>query len=627
MSTATRGAIRPRDVFCVVAHEHRDLARAEAVAAGRFTHVGTTLELGGTPDWRSADLPADEEWRIEWWKFGYGLDLAHAFRETGDARFAETWEGLVASFLDQVPVGADTSDVAARRIQSWLYAWSSFAQSRELGPELTARLCESLAAQAAFVRDNLTAERNHRTLELYGLYIAALALPRQLDPDGSQLEFSVAELHRNLLTDFRADGVHREASTHYHLIALRSFVGVRENARRFGVVLPSGYDALLSRACDFALHCHRPDGAIPTLSDSDTGQYGTLLELAGSLLGRNDLRGETAERSASFPVGGYFFQRSGWRDANERFLAFDCGPLGDGGHGHYDLLSIEAAANGRPLVVDPGRYTYSEEPPNWRRWFKGTAAHNTVCVDRLDQTPYRRGKPRAPVAEGRLLERVTARGIDMLVGQAVSPAYDAVHTRRIVFVADELWLIEDRLEAPTPHRYDLRFHLNADAQDATEVKEGTVRAPGLALVLAEPARPTLEQGWVAPRYGHKLPAPVVSAVLNGTDAAFMTLVAPVCADRPVPRMQADRVEDATVVVVDDGARYPGVRDHVAWSADPQLLDLGPVRIAARVAWIREQDGMCVAVRAFDATEARWTASGEPLVTTLCPLVAWDRDEH
>src|SRR4029077_3091673 len=123
-------------------------------------------------------------------------------------------------------------------------------------------------------------------------------------------------------------------------------------------------------------------------------------------------------------------QRSGWGDGvtafhDERFLVFDCGPLGNGGHGHYDLLAVEAYAAGRPLVVDPGRYTYSEHGANLRRWFKGTAAHSTVCVDGLDQTPYRRGKPRGPVAEGRLLRRVRSPGLDVLVGVARSPVYEA----------------------------------------------------------------------------------------------------------------------------------------------------------------------------------------------------------
>ena len=48
----------------------------------------------------------------------------------------------------------------------------------------------------------------------------------------------------------------------------------------------------------------------------------------------------------SFPDAGYHVQRDG-----DRYLIFDCGPLGDGGHGHYDLLSFEMAAGGRPEIA------------------------------------------------------------------------------------------------------------------------------------------------------------------------------------------------------------------------------------------------------------------------------------
>ena len=74
--------------------------------------------------------------------------------------------------------------------------------------------------------------------------------------------------------------MHRERSTHYHLIALRSFVGARENAAASASRCRPGFDERLARACEFALHLHRPDGTIPALSDSDTGDYRELLALA-----------------------------------------------------------------------------------------------------------------------------------------------------------------------------------------------------------------------------------------------------------------------------------------------------------------------------------------------------------
>ncbi|MEA2246423.1 MAG: hypothetical protein QOH46_952 [Solirubrobacteraceae bacterium] len=618
-----RGIV-PREVFCVIEQAHRDVALAEDASEGRFTIAGVTVGPGPDPDWMGAALPPDDEWRIEWTKFYYGLDLAHAYRVTGEARFLHAWERLVAGFIAQVPIGegVDSSDVAARRVQNWIYAWASFAAApgfRGLRDDLEEELLSSVREHIAFIRHDLTPERNHRTLELYALLVVALALPA-LDEDGALLELATAELHKNLLTDVRSDGVHREHSTHYHLIALRSFVGARENARRFGIALPAGYDEHLSLACDFAMHCQRPDGAIPALSDSDNGRYGDVLALAGELLHRDDLRWVASagadgsppqRRHVSFPAGGYHVQRSGWGDrgrayADERFLIFDCGPLGDGGHGHYDVLSVEIAAGGRPLVVDPGRYTYDEQAPNLRHWFKGTAAHNTVVVDGHDQAPYRRGKPRqGTLPSARLLERHTAPGLDVVRGQVTSTCYDAVHTRRIAFVADEYWVLEDLLAGERPHRYDLRFHLAADAwgRVAVECRDASyvVRAPGVALVVAADRAPVIEAGWVAPAYGVKLRAPVVSVVAAGAATTFTTLVVPLDDGAPAPEMTVRNDGDATAVEI-AGERH---RDTVLWSRGPGTIEVEQLGRHARAGFMRQDGASASAVAAGVGSRPEW----------------------
>ncbi|MGH2987518.1 MAG: alginate lyase family protein [Solirubrobacterales bacterium] len=627
----------------MIERSYRDRAVAEAVCRGRFTHAGITLELGLEPDWLGAQLPADEEWRIDWVKFYYGLDLAHAYRRTGDGRFRRAFERLVRSWIEQVEPAHDPSEVTARRISNWVYAWCSFESAPGFGGfahGLEDELLPSLEAQARHVRRNLTPARNHRTLELYSLLVLALALP-DLDPDGSLLELALEGLQRNMLSDVREDGVHCEASTHYHMVVLRSALGTRENARRFELRLSGAFDERLERACEFALHCHRPDGQIAMLSDSDAGSYRDLLELGSSLLGRPDLlyaataaaRGMAPRALCpSFPDGGYHVQRSGWGEGarafeDELFLIFDCGPVGEGGHGHYDLLSIEAAGGGRPLLIDPGRFTYSEEQPNLRRWFKGTAAHNTVCVDGRDQTPYRRGKPRGPVAQGRLLERLTGPGFDLLRGEARSPRYDAVHERAVALVAGEYWLIVDRLRARDPHAYDLRLHLSPEAAGATRVLRGAentvVRAPGVALAFPGATGPRLLDGWHAPAYGVKLPAPVVSVVAEGVaDHDFHTVVAPLASETaraPALRVLAAPGPGATLVeVVGAGGES---RDLIAWSASAASFELGEVRCRGRAAWLRERPhGRPTSLLAFGASEAAWTATG-----ALVPLTGGTED--
>ena len=644
--------ITPRPVFCITADVHNDRALAEQVCAGRFRHAGTILDLGTEPDWLGSHLPADDEWRIEWTKFYFGLDLANAYRDTQEIRFLHTWQRLVRSWLHQVEGGVpDESDVAARRMQNWTYAWSMFAHTPGfpgLDDGLDSEILTGIERHAERVRDGLTpgVARNHRTLELYALFIVTLAFPR-LDPRSELVSFTISELHRTLVEGFWPDGVHREGSSHYHLVVLRSLLGARENARRFELALPAGFDDHLERACDFALHCHRPDGLIPALSDADSAPYPEVLSLAASLLDRPDFRyAATAgddgtpprRRYVSFPEGGYFVQRSGWGGAgsefdDERWLIFDCGPLGEGGHGHYDLLSTEMFAYGRPLLVDPGRYTYSEDGRNLRRWFKGTGAHNTVVVDGLDQTPYRRGRPGEQVAAGSFEGRWSVRGFDVLEGRALSPSYDAIHTRRIMFVADEYWIVDDEVESAGPHRYDLRWHLAPEAWDHTHLTPsdaGTlVRGPGLALFVSGDADLRLERGWVSPRYGVKHAAPVVNARARGRSARFVTVVFPLSRGRPAPRVhvRSGEAESGPVVVEVQGAGGDeSALDVVAWAGRQTHLRLGPLECSAAGAFLRRSvAGQPLLLAGFDVTDVRSRDGRTPEGIRPAPRVRWSAE--
>lgn len=562
-----------RPVISVVDEQHRDPTVARDAVDGRFTHAGTTLDLGLPPDWIRGGTD-DEEWRIEWVKSYESLHLAHAFETTANRVFADTWTTLVRSFCEQVTVGYDSSDVSARRIQNWLYAWQRF----EAADPTVIDIADSDALTARILADvehleaHLTPERNHRTMELYTLLLVGIAFE-----DRARATRALDLLADNAERDILDDGVQRERSSDYHMIVLRSLVGAIVNARAADFDVP---DMLLTRtdaACTFGLHLQRPDGITPALSDGDQGDFRPLLGLAADALGRPDLHwvatGGTAgrppaRRHANFPIGGYVTQRSGWGDDGRPYrhaawAVLDCGPLGDGGHGHYDQLSVELFAAGRPIVVDPGRYTYDVDDDGWRHWFKGTAAHNTVTVDGLDQMPFRPGKPKGPQPTARMVRRHTRAGLDVVVAQAHNPYHDAVHTRSLVLVDDRYWIIVDELTAASVHRYVARWHLDATATVLGDVEyrstSSVVRTSAATLTISG-GTASITPGWVSPTYGIKHPAPIIE--VDAALAASATVVTVVLPGASGPVDVTTAVDGGAVNVV---VRHRTFVDVVAWS--------------------------------------------------------------
>lgn len=633
MTVAIATTPRPRQVFNVIDHAHRDIQVANDAVAGRFTLAGVSIDLGRVPDWNSDPYPADKEWRVEWVKFYFGLDLAHAYSVTRDLAYRTAWARLVESFSTQRAPGLDDAEVVARRVQNWIYAWNRFKAVEEdvLDSDLSNRVVRFLWDEVLYVRDHLTKERNHRTLELYALLTASMAFP-ELDPGHELRHVAFVELHDNLLRDVRPDGVHREASTHYHCIALRSWLGAVRHARDAGVALPASYLTRVTAACDFALHVQRPDGRIPAVSDADGESYRDVLALAAELLGRPDWRWAASlgrsgappvRRSVSFPDGGYHVQRSGWGSATtpyeeERFLLFDCGPIGDGGHGHYDLLSVEVFGNGRPLLVDPGRYTYSETGENWRRWFKGTAAHNTVTIDGLDQTPYSRRKPRGVPATGNLLWRVSAPGLDAVCGEATSQQYEVRHVRTVLFIADEYWIVIDDLVGRRPHDFALRWHCapgpggEADRMVKVADRPSRVEMPGAVLTFAPARSIRVEPGWYAPSYGVKVAAPVVVIEAHAHATTFVTVIDPRSASPTRAPLRAAFLTrgrspvDRTVLEVSGVGQTGEQRDLVTWAPAAGFIDLDRFRGVARAAFARrDASGNAQRLTAADVTRASW----------------------
>jgi len=551
----TRTGVR---YFPVLDKEQTARAAIDDILCNRFDLVGESHQLPPNFDWL-VNPSRDLEWLIMLHKFYYAVGLGAAYHESNDVRYVEKWVALTSSWIDAVPVGFPSGDAVGRRIQNWIFAHYYFVTVGDGGPLSAAfyiKFLESIHQQVTYLCRHLTPARNHRTIELYSIFLAALVFP-ELQGADKWLAFARDELFTNIQTDLLSDGVHCELSTDYHHVVLKNYLGFRRLALLNDIAFPEPVDVLIRRALEFAAYVHKPDGRIPSLSDGDTGSFLDLLADGYDLYQDEALlyvasRGQRGTpppcRSKGFPEGGYYILRSGWGEGTERFederyLVFDCGPLGRGNHGHFDLLSFELAAYGRSLIVDPGRYIYDQsDAAAWRVLFRGTGYHNTVQVDKKNQTRYAfhqtRFKIQGPAPEWELKEQITGVDYDYLRGVARSHEYDAVHERRIFFFAPEYWIVSDIMRAELIHDYDLSFHLSevATAKVKLTRSERAVVVDSPHLVIAQPSDPDVEvfvdDGFVSHTYGVKHPAPVVRCARRAGDAVFHTVLFPFNAARP-----------------------------------------------------------------------------------------------
>ena len=545
--------------------------RIEGIVRGVFEFNGETHALPVPIDWLN-NPSSDIEWHILLHKAYYAAGLGLSWQRSGDRRYADRWAELLDSWMADTPPGFIAADVTGRRVQNWITSLHALVlQGREDGaapiqPVLFRRILHSLHEQVEYLCENLTPKRNHRTLELLAIFIAGVVFPELEDAERWR-RLALEQTLANIANDLQADGVHCEQSTDYHHLALRNWLQVRQLAHLNGVPVPLEMDRALERALDFSLHVHQPSGRVPSFSDGDARSYLPLLAQGAGLFDRSDMRFvATAGREgappralhAHFPVSGYHVLRSAWGNAasfdQAQHLVFDCGPLGEGNHGHFDALSFELAAHGVPLIVDPGRFTYSEAgDTNWRLHFRGTAAHNTVGVDGLQQTRYlpKAIKGSSRHATGSVRHKIAGPapqtltvGVDhregrfaLVHGACRSHEYDALHQRCVVMVDGLYWIVSDWLRAPTVHGYRLNFQLSVPAQGATSLETSSdgvrLRSPGL--LMAQPRRVgqavALAAGWVSDLYGHKDAAPRWVTECQGSDVDFDTVLLPVSRGR------------------------------------------------------------------------------------------------
>jgi hypothetical protein len=193
----------------------------------------------------------------------------------------------------------------------------------------------------------------------------------------------------------------------------------------------------------------------------------------------------------------------------------DAGPFGSGraGHSHSDTLSLVVRGGAEEILADAGTFTYTGDR-SWRDWFRGSAAHNVLRVNGLNQA-----REAGPFG---WLDKPDVRLHEWLV-EGESSYIDAEcrysglrQRRRVLLLRSGLLVIVDdaeTLDAAEPALLEQFWHpaqpVAAAAARVYRIGESAqiVFPDSVEVALSEGGR----NGWRSPAFGLREPAPVLCA--------------------------------------------------------------------------------------------------------------------
>ena len=543
------------------------------------TGVEAPLGFGLLIDYRDPRLVGDIKYLWELNRHLHLVTLAQAYALSGEARYGEVIRQHLESWFDACPyrMGPNWSSALepAIRLVNWSVTWQLLGGADSplfadaAGARLRSRWLESVYQHAHFVRGNLSrfsSANNHLIGEATGLFIAGLTWPcwPRLR---AWTRTAKAILEKQTRLQNAPDGVNREQAVAYQQfvldLLLLTLLAGRANGQWFSVA----YEARIEKMLEYLASIMDAGHNLPMFGDADDGlvvrlsqekgfsNARSLLATGAILFGSGEFKLKAgalddktrwllgAEADAlfeaqsiaqaglplrqAFPEGGYYILGADFEGANEIRLVADAGPLGYqsiAAHGHADALSFTLSVGGAEFLVDPGTYAYHTQGP-WREYFRGTAAHNTVRVDGVDQSrPGGKFMWLRKAAAGCSLWRASGER-DLFEGwhDGYTRLADPVLHRRGIRLEKHIRrvLIEDRLEMTGTHDVELFFHCSEQCRVVPDGEGYALSRDGRTLTLWLPQVAGASSrihygstapisGWISRRFDEKQPSPTVA---------------------------------------------------------------------------------------------------------------------
>lgn len=471
-----------------------------------LTNAENGYRFDGTVHWTKIDdfnsMQGDIKYVWEKARFSYFYTIIRNDHANGTDNSRFIWDEIL-SWISHSPHNCGPhykcSQEISIRVLNWIFALYFYKNSDKLTEDEFIIILNSLYAQTKHVESNIlfskiAVRNNHAITESLCLFTVGLLFP--WFPESSHwISRGQKYLEEEGLYQIYEDGSYIQHSFNYHRVVIQLYTWAMAlagvNAIKFSTFLQERLKKsilFLQQFIDTENGCVPNWGANDSalffpLNSQDPKDFRPQMNAVCQMLGEEppySSRVTLMEDSywfgnekvepvvsvckkspaifyKSFNVGGYHVIRTNEISTYIRCTHYKHRPF------HADNLHIDIWWNHQNIIRDAGTYKYNTEQ-EYTRFFTGSAGHNTLIIDNLDQM--QKGKRFvwynwSQAVKTNLIEEKECLRFEGSISAFKQLGDDVIHTRRVNVSRDmPLWYINDTVQGCNKHTYSQCWNIN-----------------------------------------------------------------------------------------------------------------------------------------------------------------------